>query len=188
MNPKFETRTFLPVLKKNLKLQRHHFCKKLTCDIQDKPTIYERAHTIAMKISFLRLRRCGHSSIIAVTNPSMVQNCESRPISRIMKKNKHDHNGEPGSCSTAEGYAKKARPGPEAATSATGFCCSCAINPTTENITKPANILVLELTVHTISASLKINVSLVIIFRTKRNYKYVLVDVISEFVVASQRN
>lgn len=43
---------------------------------------------------------------------------------------------------------------PDAATSATGFCCSCAIKPTTEKITKPANILVLELTEQTIKASL----------------------------------
>ena len=44
---------------------------------------------------------------------------------------------------------------PEAATSATGFCCSCAMKPTTENMTKPANMLVLELIEHTIKASLK---------------------------------
>lgn len=44
---------------------------------------------------------------------------------------------------------------PEAATSATGLCCSWAMNPTTEKMTKPANILVLELTEHTIRASLK---------------------------------
>lgn len=44
---------------------------------------------------------------------------------------------------------------PDAATSATGLCCSCAMNPTTEKMTKPANILVLEFTVHTINASLK---------------------------------
>ena len=44
---------------------------------------------------------------------------------------------------------------PEAATSATGFCCSCAMKPTTENMTKPANMLVLELAEHTIRASLK---------------------------------
>lgn len=43
---------------------------------------------------------------------------------------------------------------PDAATSATGFCCSCAMKPTTENITKPANMLVLELMEHTIKASL----------------------------------
>lgn len=44
---------------------------------------------------------------------------------------------------------------PEAATSATGLCCSCDINPITEKITKPANKLVPELTQHTISESLK---------------------------------
>lgn len=43
---------------------------------------------------------------------------------------------------------------PEAATSATGFCCSWAINPTTENMTTPLNILVQEFMVHTNKASL----------------------------------
>lgn len=43
---------------------------------------------------------------------------------------------------------------PEAATSETGLCCSCAMKPTTEKITKPANIDVDELTVQTIRASL----------------------------------
>ena len=43
---------------------------------------------------------------------------------------------------------------PEAATSATGFCCSWAMKPTTEKITTPLNILVPEFTVQTIKASL----------------------------------
>lgn len=75
-------------------------------------------------------------------------------MSRSMKKNKHDQIGDPGSCSTAEGYARNARPGPEAATSETGFCCSWAIKPTTEKMTNPANMLVLELIEQTIKASL----------------------------------
>ena len=54
-----------------------------------------------------------------------------------------------------ENGKKSRRTLPEAATSATGFCCSCAMKPTTENMTKPANMLVLELMEHTIKASLK---------------------------------
>lgn len=155
-----------------------------------------------MNISFLFLNRRGHSSTAAVMNPSTVQNCNqsgsleqcricfysiistwlSSPIRINMKKNRHDQIGVPGSCSTADGYTRNARPGPmfeglwywlhtwesislgicfklvsyspEAATSATGFCCSWAIKPTTENMTTPLSILVQELIVQTINASL----------------------------------
>lgn len=65
-----------------------------------------------INISFRLLNNCGHSSTMAVIKPSIVQNWESRPISSNMKKKRHAHNGAPGICSTADGYAKKARPGP----------------------------------------------------------------------------
>lgn len=68
---------------------------------------------IAMKISFLFLNNTGHSSITAVMKPSIVQNWLSRPMRRSMKKKRHDQSGAPGSWSTADGYARKARPGPK---------------------------------------------------------------------------
>lgn len=84
----------------------------LTSEIQDSPTKYEIIQVIAIKISFLRRSSFGHSSITAVMNPSIVQNWLSRPMRSSMKKNRQDQSGAPGSCSTAEGYARKARPGP----------------------------------------------------------------------------
>lgn len=43
---------------------------------------------------------------------------------------------------------------PDAATSFIGLCCSCAMKPMTEKITKPAKKLVPELTQQTIKESL----------------------------------
>ena len=64
----------------------------------------------------------------------------------IMRKNKHAHNGESGILSVAEGYAKNARPEPDAATSLMGLFWAFAIKPMILNTTKPAKNDVPELT------------------------------------------
>lgn len=97
---------------------------------------------------------CGHSSTIAVIKPSTVQNCESKPINRIIKKNRNDHNGEIGNCDMAFGYATNARPGPDAATSSIFFPDIFAIKPSTENITNPESKQVPSLNTANINVSL----------------------------------
>lgn len=79
---------------------------------QANPTRYETIQTTAMNASFLRRNKCGHSSTIAVMNPSRVQNCESSPINSNMTKNRQDQSVGHGSSSTADGYTKNAKPGP----------------------------------------------------------------------------
>ena len=46
-----------------------------------------------------------------------------------MQKNKTAHKELNGMCNVADGYARKASPGPEAATSSICFSCSCAMKP-----------------------------------------------------------
>lgn len=72
------------------------FLNLLTLEMQDNPTKYDRTQTMAINISFLFRKSPGHSSTTAVMKPSIVQNCESSPISNIIRKNKHAQSGDPG--------------------------------------------------------------------------------------------
>lgn len=76
---------------------------------------------------------------------------------------------------------------PDAATSDTGRCCSCAMKPITEKMTNPANIEVDELTVQTISASLK-NTTVNITCKSQTTSSNSLVHVIVKLVVTSKSN
>jgi hypothetical protein len=57
----------------------------------------------AMKASFRRRRRCGHSSTMAVMKPSSVQNWESSPMKRSMMKKRQDQREGSGSWRIADG-------------------------------------------------------------------------------------
>jgi len=46
--------------------------------MQERPTMYDKMHTNAMKSSLRFRSRWGHSSTMAVINPSMVQNYEQK--------------------------------------------------------------------------------------------------------------
>ena len=72
-----------------------------------------------------------------------------------IKKKSKDQTGDNGILATAVGYATKANPDPELATSETLTPSSFAINPRMLKITHPAKTEVLQLQKATVIASLK---------------------------------
>lgn len=81
------------------------------------PIAYDTRQIMKMNSSLRGRKVLGYSSTTAVMKPSKVQNCESKPNMTIIRKNNTDHSGDTGNCRTADGYARKARPGPDVATS-----------------------------------------------------------------------
>lgn len=67
------------------------------------------------------------------------------PNRNNMTKNSTAHMFGYGIIAIASGYVTNARPGPPVATCATGIPVRCDIKPSTENTTKPANMLVVQL-------------------------------------------
>ena len=113
---------------------------KLTLVTMVNPTKKLTAQTVAVNHS-LRLpylKYPGNKSTIAVTKPCTATNWDPRPSNRIIRKNMTAQNEDQGIVATARGYAMKARPGPDSATSATVRPCSKAIYPSTEKMAKPA--------------------------------------------------
>ena len=76
-------------------------------------------------------------SVVAVIIASIPTKQESNPKSRTMKKKHTAQNCGQGMRATARGYAMKAKPGPDSATSAIGRPRSWAMKPRMEKMANP---------------------------------------------------
>lgn len=80
---------------------------------------------------------------------------ESMPSRNSIKKNKTAQRLGNGNIAIASGYVTKARPGPLVATVATDIPVFSDMKPSTENTTKPANMLVPQFRIGITIESLK---------------------------------
>ena len=99
--------------------------------------------------------RWGMRSRMPVRMVSTMANWESRPKVKSMAKKRMAHSVGNGKRVTRSGYASKARPVPDFATSFTSTPSSVAMNPRTEKMAKPAVKEVMQLPMQTIMVSRK---------------------------------
>lgn len=76
------------------------------------PRMSMKTHMTAVNWRRLGLRYLGQLSTSPTIRDSRMQNWESNPRARSMRKKQMDQRAEGASCRTTSGYTRKARPGP----------------------------------------------------------------------------